>query len=123
SKLKMSFLRKSYCFVSRAIALHSTSLTKRVCHPRLLYSSPRRLFSDDTGEKKFDVSTLKDLVCPLTKKPLRYDPETNELISDDISAAYPIINGIPNLTPEDARHMNSDIDPEDENVRNIKDRD
>ena len=33
----------------------------------------------------------------------RYNPETNELISDEIKVAYPIINGIPNLIPQDAR--------------------
>ena len=33
----------------------------------------------------------------------RYDKEKNELISDSIKVAYPIINGIPNLVPQDGR--------------------
>lgn len=51
----------------------------------------------------FDQNLLKILVCPLSKKPLRYDSARNELISDDIGVAYSIQNGIPNLIPHDGR--------------------
>lgn len=48
---------------------------------------------------------LEALVCPVTKKPLRYDRERQELISDKAGLAYPIRNGIPILLPDDARKM------------------
>ncbi|KAK2152608.1 hypothetical protein LSH36_323g03126 [Paralvinella palmiformis] len=53
----------------------------------------------------FDESVLKYIVCPLSKSPLRYDRATNELICDKLQVAYPIINGIPNLIPQDARKL------------------
>ncbi|KPP73247.1 protein preY, mitochondrial-like [Scleropages formosus] len=53
----------------------------------------------------FDTSLLEVLVCPLSKKTLRYDGETNELINDELGIAYPIIDGIPNMIPQDARKV------------------
>ena len=35
----------------------------------------------------------------------RHDKEANELVSDTISVAYPIIDGVPNLVPQDARML------------------
>uniref|UniRef100_A0A8C6T2N0 Protein preY, mitochondrial n=1 Tax=Neogobius melanostomus TaxID=47308 RepID=A0A8C6T2N0_9GOBI len=67
---------------------------------------PARSFTDpvqDIVQPPFDASLLEVLVCPLSKKPLRYEAETNELINDDHGIAYPIINGIPNMIPQDAR--------------------
>ncbi|KAF5897964.1 protein preY, mitochondrial [Clarias magur] len=57
----------------------------------------------DAGEKHFDVSLLEFLVCPLSKKPLRYEETTNELINEELGIAYPILDGIPNMIPQDAR--------------------
>nr|XP_054773778.1 UPF0434 protein RPC_0266-like [Lytechinus pictus] len=51
----------------------------------------------------FDKALLEVLVCPISKQPLRYDAESNELISDAINVAYPIRDGIPNLVPTDGR--------------------
>ncbi|ROL51650.1 Protein preY, mitochondrial [Anabarilius grahami] len=51
----------------------------------------------------FDVSLLEFLVCPLSKRPLRYDERSNELINEELGIAYPIIDGIPNMIPQDAR--------------------
>ncbi len=48
---------------------------------------------------------LEILVCPLTKKPLRYDREAQELISDAASLAYPIREGIPVMLPDEARKL------------------
>ncbi|KAL4234043.1 hypothetical protein ACF0H5_005697 [Mactra antiquata] len=59
--------------------------------------------SSEDRKKQFDKSLLEILVCPLCKEPLRYDEQKNELISDKIGVAYPIVNGIPNLVPQDAR--------------------
>ncbi|XP_075400139.1 protein preY, mitochondrial [Tenrec ecaudatus] len=51
---------------------------------------------------------LEFLVCPLSKKPLRYEASTNELINEELGIAYPIIDGIPNMIPQAARmtHQN-----------------
>ncbi|XP_063166475.1 protein preY, mitochondrial [Candoia aspera] len=51
----------------------------------------------------FDPGLLEILVCPLSKKPLRYDKSTNELINEELGIAYPIIDGIPNMIPQAAR--------------------
>ncbi|XP_041485444.1 UPF0434 protein RD1_0037-like isoform X2 [Lytechinus variegatus] len=51
----------------------------------------------------FDKALLEVLVCPISKQSLRYDAESNELISDAINVAYPIRNGIPNLVLTDGR--------------------
>ena len=42
-------------------------------------------------------------ICFHFSSVFRYDSETNELISDEIGVAYPIVNGIPNLIPKDGR--------------------
>ncbi|XP_053109607.1 protein preY, mitochondrial isoform X1 [Hemicordylus capensis] len=51
----------------------------------------------------FDLGLLEILVCPLSKKPLRFDESTNELINEELGIAYPIIDGIPNMIPQAAR--------------------
>ncbi|GAB4848442.1 hypothetical protein Ancab_003139 [Ancistrocladus abbreviatus] len=48
------------------------------------------------------------LVCPLTKKPLRYCEKTNSLISDDIGVSFPIVDGIPCLVPKDGKILQDD---------------
>ncbi|TMJ39065.1 MAG: Trm112 family protein, partial [Alphaproteobacteria bacterium] len=42
-----------------------------------------------------DPKLLEILVCPLTKGPLEYDAEKQELISRSAKLAYPIRGGIP----------------------------
>ncbi|KAI7812047.1 protein preY, mitochondrial [Triplophysa rosa] len=64
----------------------------------------KRCRSDEVkGSEEFDVSILEFLVCPLSKKQLRYDEKSNELINEELGIAYPIIDGIPNMIPQDAR--------------------
>ncbi|XP_012368857.1 protein preY, mitochondrial-like [Octodon degus] len=53
--------------------------------------------------RAFDPALLEFLVCPLSKKPLRYEASTNELINEELGIAYPIIDGIPNMIPQTAR--------------------
>ncbi|KAH7938254.1 hypothetical protein HPB49_021984 [Dermacentor silvarum] len=53
----------------------------------------------------FDEENLKFIVCPVTKKPLRYDSAKNVLISDELGKAFPIQNGIPNLLPDSAKPL------------------
>lgn len=45
---------------------------------------------------------------PLSKKPLRYEASTNELINEELGIAYPIIDGIPNMIPQAARMTHQD---------------
>lgn len=52
-----------------------------------------------------DPLLLEILVCPLTKQPLRYDREAQELISVSAGLAYPIRDGIPVMLPEEARKL------------------
>jgi hypothetical protein len=52
-----------------------------------------------------DPKLLEILVCPLTKGPLEYDPDKQELISRSAKLAYPIRDGIPIMLPEEARAL------------------
>jgi len=52
-----------------------------------------------------DPKLLELLVCPLTKQPLRYDAERQELISDSVQLAFPIRDGIPIMLPSEARSL------------------
>lgn len=65
----------------------------------------------DEVQPPFDSSLLEVLVCPLSKKPLRYDANTNELINEELGIAYPIIDGIPNMIPQEARLLQKDAQP------------
>ena len=53
--------------------------------------------SEQASVKKstVDPKLLEILVCPLTKGPLRYDREAQELVSEQARLAYPIRDGIP----------------------------
>ncbi|XP_064612490.1 UPF0434 protein Mmar10_2939-like [Liolophura sinensis] len=79
---------------------------------RVLHTT-KDLQADDKA-LHFDESVLEYLACPLSKKPLRYDKVHNELVSDDIGVAYPIVNGIPNLVPQDARMLKKDAGSSEE---------
>ena len=52
-----------------------------------------------------DPKLLEILVCPLTKGPLRYDREGQELISEQARLAYPIRDGIPIMLVDEARSL------------------
>jgi uncharacterized protein len=62
---------------------------------------------DDVPETQhaLDPRLLEVLVCPLTKAPLRYDRERQELISDAAKLAYPIRDGVPVMLPDEARKL------------------
>ena len=55
-----------------------------------------------------DPKLLENLVCPLTKTPLRYDAEKSELISDDARLAFPIRDGVPIMLRDVARNLDDD---------------
>jgi len=52
-----------------------------------------------------DPRLLEVLVCPLTKGPLEYDRNANELISRKAGLAYPVRDGIPIMLAEEARNL------------------
>src|SRR3546814_4626207 len=52
-----------------------------------------------------DPKLLEILVCPLTRGPLIYDRERNELISKQAGLAYSIRDGIPVMLPDAARPL------------------
>jgi len=52
-----------------------------------------------------DPKLLEILVCPVTKGPLTYDKERQELISKSARLAYPIRDGIPVMLEEEARRL------------------
>lgn len=55
-----------------------------------------------------DAKLLAILVCPVTKGPLIYKKEQNELISTSAGLAYPVRDGIPVLLAEEARKLDAD---------------
>jgi len=57
----------------------------------------------DTAE--IDPRLLEILVCPVTRGPLTYDRERQELVSQSAKLAYPIREGVPIMLPEEARSL------------------
>ncbi len=55
-----------------------------------------------------DKKLLDILVCPVTKGPLTYDKEHQELISKSARLAYPIRDGIPVMLEEEARTLSQE---------------
>ena len=52
-----------------------------------------------------DTKLLELLVCPVTKGPLRYNQDTQELISRSARLAYPVRDGIPVMLEGEARAL------------------
>ncbi len=57
------------------------------------------------GSFTIDPKLLDILVCPLTKAPLRYDRQAQELVSEEAALAYPIRDGIPIMLVDEARRL------------------
>jgi len=55
--------------------------------------------------QRVDRKLLELLVCPVSHKPLRYDAEAGELISEAAGLAYPIRDGIPIMLEDEARPL------------------
>ena len=55
-----------------------------------------------------DKKLLDILVCPVTKGPLIYDQEQQELISTSARLAYPIRDGIPVMLEDEARAIDNE---------------
>ena len=52
-----------------------------------------------------DPKLLEILVCPVTKGPLQFDKDNQELISKQAGLAFPVRDGIPIMLPDEARHL------------------
>lgn len=50
-----------------------------------------------------DPWLLERLCCPLTRTPLRYDEDAQELVSEAAGLAYPVRDGVPVMLAEEAR--------------------
>ena len=55
-----------------------------------------------------DPKLLEVLICPSSRKPLRYDRERQELISESARLAYPVRDGVPIMLIDDARESGAD---------------
>ena len=55
-----------------------------------------------------DPKLLNILVCPVSKAPLVYNEETQELLCKASGLAYPVRDGIPVMLEEEARALNAD---------------
>jgi len=55
-----------------------------------------------------DTRLLELLVCPVTKGPLQYDRDKQELISRSARLAYPVRDGIPILLENEARPLSDE---------------
>lgn len=60
-----------------------------------------------TKPKKVDPKLLEILVCPVTKAPLEYNEEKQELISRQAKLAFPIRDGIPIMLVDEARSLDA----------------
>lgn len=55
-----------------------------------------------------DKKLLKLLVCPLTKAPLHYDRDNQELVAVASGLAYPIRDDIPVMLESEARELSDE---------------
>jgi uncharacterized protein YbaR (Trm112 family) len=55
-----------------------------------------------------DKKLLSILVCPVSKAPLEYDEENQELICKASGLAYPIRDDIPVMLETEARQLSAD---------------
>ena len=55
-----------------------------------------------------DNKLLELLVCPVTKGPLDFDRDRQELLSRSARLAYPVRNGIPILLENEARPLSDE---------------
>lgn len=67
--------------------------------------------AENGGPGGMDTAMLDLLVCPLTKKPLHYDAQANELVSEAAGLAYPVRGGVPILLPSEARPLGDEPVP------------
>jgi uncharacterized protein len=57
------------------------------------------------GTREVDPALLAILVCPVTRLPLHYDRERQELVSKAAGLAYPVRDGVPVMLVDEARQI------------------
>ena len=62
---------------------------------------------EDDPTQPVDSRLLAVLVCPVTKGPLEYDAQNNELISHQLGKAFPIRGGVPIMLVDEARDLDA----------------
>lgn len=55
-----------------------------------------------------DKRLLSILVCPVSKAPVEYDEQKDELVCKASGLAYPVQDGIPVMLESDARVLTAD---------------
>lgn len=55
-----------------------------------------------------DTKLLDILVCPVSKAPLEWRPEQQELVCKASRLAYPVRDGIPVMLESEARELSDD---------------
>lgn len=55
-----------------------------------------------------DTKLLELLVCPVTKGPLSYDRDKQELVSRSARLAYPVKDGLPVMLEAQARPLSDE---------------
>ncbi|MCB1706860.1 MAG: Trm112 family protein [Halioglobus sp.] len=55
-----------------------------------------------------DKRLLSILVCPVSKAPVEYDKDKDELICKASGLAYPVRDGIPVMLESEARQLTAD---------------
>ncbi|MEN0653160.1 MULTISPECIES: Trm112 family protein [Hyphobacterium] len=58
-----------------------------------------------TTQRDVDPALLEILVCPVTRGPLHYDRDRQELVSKSARLAYPIRDGVPIMLESEAREL------------------
>lgn len=59
----------------------------------------------DRPPDSVDPKLLEILVCPVTKGPLEFDAQRQELVSRQAKLAFPIRDGIPIMLVDEARKI------------------
>ncbi len=54
-----------------------------------------------------DQRLLEILVCPVTKGPLEWHAQSQELISRTAGLAFPVRDGVPIMLPDEARALDA----------------
>ena len=68
---------------------------------------------------QIDPKLLEILVCPLTKSPLVFHKNAQELVSEQAGLAFPIRNGVPIMLVDEARSL-TEILPSETLVSDLK---
>ncbi len=73
------------------------------------------MMTDDPSAPEAAVRTdprlLELLICPVTRTPLTYDRERQELVSSKARLAFPIRDGLPIMLESEARAIDEDVAP------------